>query len=541
MIVDARSIEADTVVEVDVCIVGGGLAGIALAKEFMNTPVEVCLLESGGLQPDSETQSLDAGENIGYPYYPLETARVRCLGGSSTLWHTQLADHTVGARLRPLDPIDFEERDWVPHSGWPFRRCDLEAYYDRAQAVCRVGPATFDVQDWADPDRRPEARLEGDEVQTIVYKLCPKSLFAGEYRKVVSSAENVTTCLHANVLEIEASDAADHVARLRAATLKGNEFFVSAKIYVLAAGGIEAPRLMLLSRRQQPAGLGNQHDLVGRFFMEHLHFWSGMLVLPEAHRFDSTAFYNDVHTVKDVAVIGKLALAEHVLRRERLLNQNVQLFSGLRPDPFKYRRLNEKPKNSLRALLRGTTSDIGHDVRNVVTGWDDIARAVARRLRGALPTSPVYIFANMTEQIPNPDSRLTLGRDLDAFGQPRVRLDWKIAPQDISSAIRTQTIMSSALEKIGWGRFYRELVEAVPPEGTHGGYHHMGTTRMHADPRRGVVDPNCRVHGIDNLFIAGPSVFPTGGYANPVLTTLALSLRLADHVKGVLATSRMAA
>ena len=541
MLIDARAEETGTVVEADVCIVGGGLAGITLAREFIGTPFEVCLLESGGLQQDAETQSLDAGENIGYPYYPLETARARCLGGSTTLWHTSLGDHTVGARMRPLDPIDFEERDWVPYSGWPFRRCDLESYYERAQALSQIGPASYDVKDWADPDRRPTAPLGGDDVETIVYKVCRQDLFARGYRGEVSRAENVTTCLHANVLEIEVNDKVDHVGRLRAATLKGNQLFVNAKIYVLAAGGIETPRLMLLSNRQQPAGLGNQHDLVGRFFMEHPHFWSGMVVLPEAHRFDDTAFYNDVHTVNDVAVIGKLALAEKVLRREKLLNQNIQLMPTRRPNPFKYRRLDEKPKNSLKALLRGTATDIGADLRNVVTGWDDIARAVARRMRGELPTRPVYIFANMTEQVPNPESRITLGRDLDAFGQRRARLDWKITPQDISSVIRTQEIIGSALQKIGWGEFYRDLVEAVPPEGTHGGYHHMGTTRMHADPKQGVVDPNCRVHGIDNLFIAGPSVFPTGGYANPVLTTLALSLRTADHVKRVLATSRMAA
>ena len=540
MIIDARAEETGTVVNADVCIVGGGLAGITLAREFLGTPFEVCLLESGGLQQESETQSLDAGENIGYPYYPLDTARARCLGGSSTLWHTPAGDREVGARMRPLDAIDFEERDWVPYSGWPFRRCDLEPYYYRAQALSRIGPASYDVEDWTDPDRRPRVHF-GDDVQTIVYKVCRQDLFARAYRGEVSRAENVTTCLHATALEIEANDRANHVGRLRAATLAGNELFVDAKIYILAAGGIETPRLMLLSNGKQPSGLGNQHDLVGRFFMEHLHFWSGMLVLAKNH-IDCTAFYDDIHTVRDVAVVGKLALSEQVLRRERLLNQNIQLMPARRPDPFKYRRLDETPKSSLRALLRGTAPpDIGAHLRHVVAGWDDIATAIFRRVRGKLPTRPMYIFANMTEQIPNPESRITLGRHVDAFGQRRVRLDWKIAPQDISSAIRTQEIISSALERSGWGRFYRELVETVPPAGTHGGYHHMGTTRMHRDPRHGVVDPNCRVHGIDNLYIAGPSVFPTGGYANPALTMLALSLRLADHLKSILATSRIAA
>ena len=540
MIVDARLIEAGTVVQADVCIIGGGLAGMILAREFIGTQAEVFLLESGGLQQESELQSLDAGGNVGYRYYPLESARARCLGGSTMLWHTALDDHTVGARMRPLDPIDFEEREWVPHSGWPVRRGDLESYYERAQVLSRIGPVSYDVEDWADPDH-PALQLGGNDVQTIVYKVARQDLFARGYRGEVSRSENVTTCLYATVLEIDVSDRADHVARVRVGTLKGNEFLVEARVYILAAGGIETPRLMLLSNRKQSAGLGNQHDLVGRFFMEHLHFWSGMLVLPEGHRFDCTAFYNDVRTVREVAIIGKLALREHVLRRERLLNQNVQLVPARRPDPFKYRKLDEGPMESLKALLRGSTTDIGEHVRNVITGCDDIARTVVRRLRGQLPTRDVYIFANMAEQTPNRESRVSLTRDVDAFGQPRVNLDWRIAPQDISSAIRTQEIISSALERIGWGRFYRELVDAVPPGDTHGGYHHMGTTRMHADPKQGVVDANCCVHGMDNLYIAGPSVFTTGGYANPALTMLALSLRLADHLKSALGAARMAA
>lgn len=538
MVVDARSIPADSRVETDLCIVGGGTAGITLAREFIGAPFRVCLLESGGREPDPETQSLDSGENIGHPYYPLETARSRSLGGSSTLWHVPIGGDRVGARMRPLDPIDFEERHWVPYSGWPFSKQHLDPYYERAQAICRIEPPTYDVQDWEDRERCPRIPLAGDEVQTIVYKFCCRDLFAREYPEEVTRADNITTCLHANALEIDSNAMADHVARLRVATLQGNEFYVAAKIFVLAIGGIETPRLMLLSRKKQPAGLGNQHDLVGRFFMEHLHFWSGILVVNDPSIFDRTALYNDVHTVSGVAVIGKLALGDHVLRRERLLNQNVQLMPCLRPDPFKYRKIDAKPVASLKALLRGEGfSRCGEHLRSVISGWNDVAAAGFRKIRTTLtglPTRPVFIFANMTEQVPNPESRVTLGPDLDAFGQNRVRLNWKMTKQDIRSVVRTQEIVGKAFEQVGWGRLYRELLDDGPPTTTHGGYHHMGTTRMHADPRQGVVDADCRVHGIRNLYIAGPSVFPTGGYANPVLTTLALTLRLADHMKGLM-------
>ena len=541
MVVDARSIEAGADFSTDVCIVGGGAAGLTLAREFIGTPVRVCLLESGGREPDPETQSLDAGESVGYPYYALDSARARALGGSSKLWHIPLGNDRVGARMRPLDAIDFEERDWVPYSGWPFTKRDLDPYYERAQAVCRIGPATFEPRDWDDPVRRPRLPLPADEVETILYKFCCRDLFARVYPEEVLKASNITTLLYANVLEIDSTEMADRVRFVRVATLGGNQFAINAKLFVLAAGGIETPRLLLLSRGGQPAGLGNRYDLVGRFFMEHPHFWSGVLVPDDPAVFEKTTLYNDIHTVNGIAIVGKLVLSEKVLRREKLLNQNIQLFPRHRLDPFKYRKLDPEPIAALKAALQAVGKETPRDsrarakhLRAAIAGWDDVVsaglRAIRRRLVGD-KTRPVFVFANMIEQVPNPESRVRLGRELDPFGRRRVCLDWRITSQDIRSAVRTQEIIGRALEQRGFGRFYRELLDDVPPRTTHGGYHHMGTTRMHVDPRKGVVDADCRVHGMSNLFIAGSSVFPTGGYANPVLTTLALTLRLADHTK----------
>jgi len=273
MIVDAHSIDPGAVVDTDVCIVGGGTAGITLAREFIGAPFDVLLLESGGMTPDADTKSLHKGDNIGFPYYALDEARARVFGGSCTLWDIPIGQGRVGPRLRPLDPIDFEARDWVPYSGWPFDRGHLDPFYDRAQAVCRVGPRTYDAHEWADADSRPLLPWHDDAgVETVVYKVCDGSLFVSRYRKDVGNSENVTTCLYANVLEIESNDAGTFVNRLRVSPIGGPEFFVAAKVVVLAAGGIETPRLMLLSNGTNPAGLGNDHDLVGRFFMEHLHF-----------------------------------------------------------------------------------------------------------------------------------------------------------------------------------------------------------------------------------------------------------------------------
>lgn len=542
MLVDARSLPTHARVEADLCIVGGGTAGLVLAREFIGRGVRVCLLESGGLEMEPETQALAAGDNVGFPYFPLETARARCLGGSSTRWHVAMGGAQLGARLRPLDPLDFEKRAWVPNSGWPFPKRDLDPYYDQAQRVCQVEPATFEAQDWEDPVRRPRLPLEGDDVQTIIYKIGSRDPFVKQFPDELRRAENITVYLHANALEVETNDAGDQATRLRVGVLDHGEFTVVARAFVLAVGGIETPRLLLLSNRVRKAGLGNQHDLVGRFFMEHPHFWSGMLVPSKAGVFSRTALYNDVHVVNGVAIVGKLALTDQALRREGLLNQNIQFFVREVLNPFVYKQPDAEAVLACKSLVSGLlgrarVGDVPRHLAVTLGGLDKVAVAAGRKMRHLLlgvPKTPLYIFANMMEQVPNPESRVTLGSDRDRLGQRRVQLNWKMTTQDIESAIRTQQIIAGALERIGLGRFFQELRETVPPGNTEGGYHHMGTTRMHVDPRQGVVDAESRVHGVNNLYIAGPSVFPTGGYANPVLTVVALTLRLADRLRPIL-------
>jgi choline dehydrogenase-like flavoprotein len=545
MISEADTIGQNATLDTDICIVGGGTAGIALAREFIGQQFRVCLLESGGMLPEPEATSLNEGENVGYPYYALDAARARCFGGSSTKWHIPIGGDRLGMRLRPLDPIDFEERDWVPFSGWPFRKAHLDPYYERAQHICRVAPITYAVEDWEDHKRR-RVPLNSDQLETIIYKFGWKEIFVREYPQEVSRAENVTTLLHANVLEMETSPEGERVDRLRVGARHGEHFFVTAKRFILAAGGIEIPRLLLLSNKVQKSGLGNDHDLVGRFFMEHLHFWSGFLVPNRPDVFETTALYNDIHTVNGVPIIGKLALPEKVLRCEKLLNQNVQLIPLILPDPFRFPAISTPAVQALRdvfgALFRREKMDgLGRNLAEVLRHWDEVALAIGRKMRRTLikvPRIQLFRFANMAEQAPHPNGRVTLGSERDQFGQQRVRLDWQVTAEDIRSIRRTQDLMAAALERSGFGRFYKELLDDTPPATTHGppatthgGYHHIGTTRMHVDAKQGVVDPDCRVHGISNLFIAGPSVFPTGGYANPVLTMLALTLRLADHVK----------
>ena len=527
MIVDARSLPGNETIETDVCIVGAGVAGITLANELRGQPFRVALLESGGLESDHMTQSLCMGENIGHPYYPLDDAYARCFGGSSSRWHLPLGDGRLGARLHPLDAIDFEERDWIPYSGWPFDKEHLAPYYERAQTICQVGPFTYAVEDWEDPIKTPRLPFDCGQVQTTIFQFCSRAVFVSHYREAIHRAPNITTYLYANVVDIETTNPAKMVTRVRVACLPGNTFGVVAKLFILALGGLETPRLLLLSNRTQNTGLGNQHDLVGRFFMEHPHLWSGLYIPAHANIFKTTALYQ-IHPAHPAPIMGKLTLAEDVIRREKILNYCV----SIHPSPW--------PKAPARS--KTAPSDTQPLPLHVLIALYDASKTMYRKMRRKVgqivkrhkrpPPSEVFRLNHMIEQVPNPNSRVTLSTERDALGLPRVRLDWQVSAIDIRSMIRAQEIIDEELRRASLGRLQIELTNDTPPPDLHGGRHQMGTTRMHLDPKKGVVNEHGQVHGVSNLFIAGPSVFPTCGYANPTLTTVALSARLADHVIG---------
>ncbi|MCI0561765.1 MAG: GMC family oxidoreductase [Nitrososphaera sp.] len=515
MLIDARSVPENTIIEADVCIIGSGAAGITLAREFIGAPFHVCLLESGGFTYDKETQSLYKGENLGQNYFPLDVARLRYFGGSTNHW---------GGWCRPLDEVDFETREWIPHSGWPFDKLHLDPFYGRAQPICQLGPYAYESKVW-ETKQSTLLPFVGDRVTTAIFQFSqPPTPFGKVYRDGIVSAKNISTYLYANAVDIETTNPPHTVTRLRIACLQGNKFWVSGKLFILAAGGIENPRLLLLSHQVQNTGLGNQNDLVGRFFMEHLHIESSFFIASSPET--SFKLYTR-NLVNGTSVRGALVLSPRVLRDERLLAFTTFLNS-----------YQSKGINSARilsgAIRRGDLPDdfIDH-LGNVISDFDDIAVAAYRRFFKQNPSVKKVAFYNVTEQAPNPESRITLSSERDSVGKNRLRLDWRLSSIDKRSMRRAQEIIATELGRAGLGRLKIELDDSdvTWPASLTGGRHHMGTTRMHVDPKKGVVNDNCQIHGIHNLFIAGSSVFPTVGYANPTLTIVALAIRLADHMK----------
>lgn len=527
---DGRSIPPNQVLETDVCIIGAGPAGITLAREFIGQSFRVCVLESGGLEFDRETQSLCRGDNIGYPYYPLETARLRYFGGTTNHW---------GGMLRPLDPIDFQKRDWIPHSGWPFGKPELEPYYERAQPLFRVGPYRYEASDWAAVDGRKPLNLPEEQWVHPVFQMAENMSFGEAYVNELAGAPNIQILLYANAVELETDETAQTVRRVRVGTLGGSRYWVAARLFILATGGIENARLLLVSNSVSKPGLGNYHDLVGRFFADHAFIDSGILLPADAHL--ETSLYSS-RVVRGTLLVYGLALSEVVLRQQRLHNSccflGVRVLgrsgAGAGVDSF---------REVLRAIRSGQVPpDMGRHLANILWDIDIVAKIYTQRAKKGWRVALIEVLSCL-EPAPNPDSQVSLSYERDQLGVSRVQLDWRLTEADLASWKRSTEAFAQAVGAAGIGRMQilldREELWPIPTgsapwTGPRGGCHHMGTTRMHEDPKQGVVDPNCRVHSVSNLYIASSSVFPTYGYANPTFTIVALAIRLADHIKSVL-------
>jgi choline dehydrogenase-like flavoprotein len=517
LLVDGRTVAEGSTIETDVCIVGAGAAGITLAREFRGRSFRVWLLESGGFEFDRHTQDLYKGENLGFSI-PLDLQRLRYFGGATNHW---------GNYCRPLDESDFDRRPWVAHSGWPFGKSHLVPYYERAQSICQLGPFNYEPEAW-EAGNTPSRRLVRDRVCTSIFQVRrPPLRFGAIYRDDILRADNITTCLHANALSIETDHEARMVTRLRVGCLQGTQFWLAANLFILATGGIENARLLLLSNQVQRVGLGNDNDLVGRFFTSHPIFDAG-LCLPSDPFLSITPYANNDKNTRDkVEIYGHLSLSPETQQRHQLLGFNLKLIPIYE---------SQRSLAALKRLLYAEFDRFSEDLRNVIGDLDGIATAAYGKVfKGAIPVQ-AYTLRCAIEQAPNPDSRVTLSPELDALGKQRVRLNWRLNPLDKRSLLRSLKIIGAELGRAALGRLQLTLPEDDDtwPERLFDGGHHMGTTRMHVHSHEGVVDQNCRVHGIANLYVAGSSVFPTGGHANPTLTIVALAVRLAEHVKGLM-------
>lgn len=501
MFIDALEIVDGEVIEADVCIAGAGAAGITLARDLGASGLHVCLVESGGMSPEADSQAMYRGTSIGLRYGDLTNCRLRYFGGTTNHW---------AGWCRPLDPEDFERWSWLSPSGWPIGYDTLRPYYLRAQRTCEVGPLDYDAEALGQRGGRPLLPLDSDRVRSVVYHISPPTRFAETYGDELARSDRIRVVLHANLVGIRLHEDGERVRAFRSSTLDGRELTVRASRYVLALGGIENARILLASDDRRPDGLGNAQGLVGRYFMEHPHLQAAYLLM---QRGVDTSFYQG-HRVEafdeltpegsTVRVLGALALPASVRAGAQLLSMAFTLQPVDLDDVEADRATGEIRPPDLQALVAASPNEVS--------------------LFG------VYCRA---EPSPNRESRVRLGDERDGLGMRRTELDWRLGARDFDNILQSLRRLGAEVGRAGLGRLWISMTEddALRPGPVNGGCHHMGTTRMSDDAQTGVVDAQCRVHDCANLYLAGSSVFPTSGFANPTLTIVALAHRLADHLK----------
>ena len=435
----------------------------------------------------------------------------------------------------------------MPHSGWPIGLVELEPYYRLAQEILELGPYDYSLDSW----RRSLGSnlgvlpLTGEAVTTDLAQLSPPTRFGRRYRADLEQAENVTVYLGANVTEILTTADGGEATGVNAVSLEGNRLHVRCRIVVVAAGGIENARILLLSGGEGSPGLGNEHDLVGRYFMDHPRFELGTIeftdqqMLPDLY----DPYYkfrkrdaSKIGVYDESVIAGSVNLTPEFQRQEEILNFRTWIVptypwdNSPAIDAFKrvYLAARERtlPRDTLSTDLKAMARHPGH-----VVGWTYCRLVRSRRFVTACQ------LVNVLEPEQLPESRILLGDTSDMLGCRRVRIDWQVGALVRRTLAKAHEALDEALRSSGVGRIvdpFREDDEERFLSSLSWTWHHMGTTRMHTDATQGVVDADAKLHGAANVYVAGSSVFPTPGNDMPTLTIVALALRLADHLEQAL-------
>jgi choline dehydrogenase-like flavoprotein len=505
---DARAASAQSEIDADLCVIGSGPAGMSVASRFVGGRADVVLLESGGDEPDARAQALNAGAVEGDAYSGLEVTRHRQVGGTAHLWNT-VVDRERGAKFTPLDAVDLE-RDETSLGGWPLGYADLEPYYRQAHAFCALGPFAYDAAGGSGPAAPGPTPLPlHRHLTNRVYRFGRLRAFATTWPAALRAAPNIRLLRHVTACRVRTDGCGRRVTALDAIADDGRTLTVRARQIVLAAGAIENARLLLLSA--DALGLGPAKEWAGRCFVEHPRDFA-LSLRPRSPELLSRAAFYDFHRADEgAALAGRIGFAASALREARVPNASVTLLPRLRPvGPLRQR---------VRDAMR---RHFGWNPTPTDFGWSRV-HDPHRRYDG------FRLVVNL-EQQPHIDNRVVLGHRRDALGLPEPVLYWRWRPEEQAGLERLRRALGRWLTESGLGEVECRNDVAVDPNA----HHHAGTTRMHSGPRGGVVDADCRVHGVDNLHVAGASVFPTAGWANPTLTIVALGLRLGDHLRAAL-------
>ncbi|WP_295584304.1 FAD-dependent oxidoreductase [uncultured Lamprocystis sp.] len=529
-VIAARHLEPGQLIEADVCVVGSGPAGLAIAAALVQAGHSVCVVESGYAAPHQATQELSTLESVGHPVREHFVHRLRMLGGNANLW---------AGRCMPLEPIDFETRDWVPASGWPVSFTEYLGFLRQAGRLMRLPEPFVERVATSAGQPAPDGHCEHFGLADFSPKLALWAKRPPDFWSLFGTTlKTCPACLiiiGLTVTGLRLNESGVRLTALRAAPSTGGAAHeVRAGRFILAMGGIENTRLLLLGLLDNPQARYPREPL-GRYFMDHPRALYGKIRLNAG--VDLTGYLGS--PISGGMMQPGLGLAFDKQRALRCLNGYLH-FEVARPPVVEqgYDTTLQIMKCLLRRGYAGRRLDPSlrppiYDLIYHLTPREILpyglyrlyfrARALARAQRRNL------VVFNHCEQAPDPDSRITLGTGKDRFGNPLARLNWRLNPPEIETLVRLQETLRTVLDKRGLGRLLSDPNDLEPALFADAS-HHLGGTRMSARPATGVVDADLKVHGVVNLFICGGSVFPTSGSGNPTWSIVAFALRLADHL-----------
>jgi choline dehydrogenase-like flavoprotein len=523
VIIDLRETNGPAELSCDVCIVGSGAAGLTIASELLHSSLKVVLVESGGLEHEPATQALYEVDISGLPHPGATEGRFRICGGSTTKW---------GGQALPLTPIDFERRDWVRHSGWPISFDELIPYYSRACRFLLLDDLNFDTDLFVHLRTRPPG-LDPQRLRYHFSKWSPKPSVREHYLSAIGRSDDCTLLLHANVTDIVLDGNLNRIRTINVRSLDGRSAKLSARSFVLCVGGIETARLLLANSRQHPSGLGNEHDLVGRFFQDHPSAMIGFLKTHNPAR--AQALLNVFHkrglkySVRCTATPQwqkehqtlNVSMGTTFVPNDTVLQDMKDAYAAIHNRRFR----GETFRKLLRVARRPSAA--------ILPAWHFLVQG-----RSFAPGARTLIGVT-SEQEPNPESRILLADRTDALGIRRTNVRWQLTELTRHTIQQFAGLLREQFQRAGIGEIQLEPWvrddSSKWREHISDQFHHIGTARMHDSPHRGVVDRNCRVHGVANLYIGSSAVFPTSGHSNPTLTIIALCMRLADRLRAELA------
>ncbi len=551
MIQYADDIVRGAVLQAHICIVGAGPAGITLALELARSGQSILLIESGDLVRNDRQQELNAGEVADVALHsPPDKYRERRFGGSTSIW---------GGRCVPFDPIDFENRPWIDNAAWPIAFAEVEQHYPMANTLCEAGDCEYDARLAIKGGMRPI--LQGFtpthfDLNRIERFSCPTN-FGARYATRLRAEPNVKVVLRSTVTKLRCARDGAQIERLDVSNSRDVSFTVVADQFILAMGGIEIPRLLLTSNDIHTSGIGNANDLVGRYYMCHIAGTVGSLQVDgprEAvwHGYDvaddGTYCRRRISLRPDVQAqlgVGNVVFRLHHPRITDPCHRTgplsaIYLAKQFISYEYARRLVHDAPSARFtwaQHLLNAATDPLS--TTRFLSHWLKHRMLAERKFPSVIirPRTNLFSLDFHAEQVPNPLSRIGLAGARDRFGNQVVRVDWHYTAQDVETVSRAFELLRDDLaeQRIGTLAFAAgeaDIEAVVRRDGAYGG-HHIGTTRMAASSASGIVDKNCKVFGVNNLFIAGSAVFPTSGQANPTLTIVAMALRLADHLRQV--------